>query len=264
MNGNITKKSIMLFLIITLTISAMIEIIIINTKSMDATEILMWTPALGAFITKKIYYKNKKYVLGFKKCKWKYIWMGILFPIVYLGIPYIIFWIVYPNTLQFQMTPEFILFLVLGIPISLTTALGEEIGWRGFMVPKMFKAWGLNKMLIISSLIWGIWHLPIILAGLYLPGTPIIFKVPMFLVNIGSVSVIIAILTLRSKSVWPAALLHAAHNAYDQLMFGHYTVSDIKMYYVSETGILTSVLTVGIAVYMYLSYVKSFKNKEYI
>lgn len=42
-----------------------------------------------------------------------------------------------------------------------------------------------------------------------------------------------------SKSIWPAVFLHAAHNNYDQAVFGVITRGDDMMYYVSETGFLT-------------------------
>lgn len=50
------------------------------------------------------------------------------------------------------------------------------------------------------------------------------------------VGVIVGLLSIQSGSMWPAAFLHAAHNNYDQAVFGIITVSDSKMYFVSETG----------------------------
>jgi hypothetical protein len=53
-----------------------------------------------------------------------------------------------------------------------------------------------------------------------------------------------------SKSVWPAAFLHAAHNNYDQAVFGVITKGDDMMYYVSETGFLTIICAWVIAIIM--------------
>ena len=92
-----------------------------------------------------------------------------------------------------------------------------------------------------------------------MPGTPIWFKVPMFIIIIGSVGVIIAILTLRAGSIWPATVMHAAHNMIDQAVFGAGTVGDDKMYFVSETGIFTAVFVIGMAIWMYCSYRKELK-----
>lgn len=255
MNKN--KKALYLYLLIVLILSAVSEGILIATGNMLLMMILMWMPALSALIAKLVFYKGEKGILGFRKCQMKYIWQALLLPFFYFGIPYLIYWIIFPGTLKFEFSTTFMIIVVSCIPLSMTTALGEEIGWRGFMVPRMLEAWGFEKMLCASSLIWCIWHMPILISGVYMPGTPLVFKIVMFIINIGSVGVIAGILTIRAKSVWPAAFLHAAHNAYDQAIFSVYTVGENKMYFVSETGIITAVVVVGIAVYMYLSEKKS-------
>ncbi len=40
-------------------------------------------------------------------------------------------------------------------------------------------------------------------------------------------------------SMWPAAVLHAAHNNLNQAIFGPLTAADDKMFFVSETGVYT-------------------------
>lgn len=251
------SKAIRLFLIITISFSILVEAFIIRTGAMGMTAILMWLPALGALIVKLVYFRKEKGILGFRKCSLKYIGLALLLPLIYIGIPYAIYWMVNPESLTFQPSESFFFLLLFGVPIAMNTALGEEIGWRGFLVPALMKKFGLMKTLLLSSLIWGLWHCPILISGLYMPGTPLWFKLPMFCIIIGAVGFIVGILTLRAKSVWPAALLHAAHNDYDQMLFAPYTVSDNKMFWVSETGILTAVIAVGLAVWMYRSYKKS-------
>lgn len=250
------KKAIRLFLIVTLFLSAILETFIIYSGAMGLTALLMWIPAFGAVLAKTVYFRKEKHFLGFNRCKLKYIVAAFLLPLIYIGIPYVIYWIINPETLQFKMTVGFWVMLILGIPISMLTAMGEEIGWRGFLVPRLFAQIGLEKTLIVSSAIWVLWHYPLLLSGLYMPGTSLFFQILMFTIIVGAASVIIGILTLKSKSVWPAAVFHAAHNCYDQALFGTYTVGDNKMYYVSETGIITAVIVVGLAGWMYYRYKK--------
>ncbi len=93
-----------------------------------------------------------------------------------------------------------------------------------------------------------------------MPGTPVMYKVPMFLIIICSVGVMIGILTLRSGSIWPSVVMHGAHNGFDQMIFAEGTVGADKMYYVSESGMITAVIAVAIAVWMYCSYKKELKH----
>lgn len=232
------------------------ETAIIYFKAMGLAAFLMWVPAFAAFVVESRYFKEEKGFLGFRRCKVKYIAGAVLLPLIYIGVPYIIYWLIFPGTLVKAIDIRFFVILVIGIPIGMLTAAGEEIGWRGFMVPSLFKKIGLEKTLLLSSLIWGVWHLPILISGLYMPGTPIYYKVPMFLLMILASGTIIGLLTLRSKSVWPAAVMHAAHNNFDQALFGAYTSGKDHMYYVSETGLLTVVIGLLVAV-IYYSLVKN-------
>ncbi|MDO5575274.1 MAG: CPBP family intramembrane metalloprotease [bacterium] len=253
------RKAVILFLIIVISISAIVETVTIITGIMAFVALMMWAPALAAFIAKQKYFKGEKGVLLFKKCKWKYIGLGLLYPLIYLGLPYVIYWIANPGTLQMgnATVPFLVVSALIGIPISLITALGEEIGWRGFLVPRMVQWLGLEKTLLITGLIWSLWHCPLLISGMYMPGTPVWYKVPVFVILIGTSSAIFSILTLRCKSVWPAALMHAAHNDFDQTIFAPITTGDNKMFWVSETGLVTLAVVIVLTAWVYLSYKKS-------
>ena len=84
-----------------------------------------------------------------------------------------------------------------------------------------------------------------------MPGTPIWYKLPMFLVVVIGCGVLIGMITIKSKSVWPAVFMHSAHNHFDQAIFGVYTVGDHRMYWVSETGILTALIVWGLVIILY-------------
>lgn len=144
---------------------------------------------------------------------------------------------------------------LLGILVGVLTALGEEIGeeigWRGYLVPALTESLGTTKALIFTSLFWGAWHLPILISGLYMPGTPIWYKVPAFLLMILPVGMIYGIVAIKTRSVWPAAVLHAAHNTFDQTIFGPVTIADNKMFFVSETGIFTILCAWILAIMLY-------------
>ena len=86
-------------------------------------------------------------------------------------------------------------------------------------------------------------------------GTPLWYQLPAFVLCIFPVGVMAGLLTIKSGSVWPAAFLHAAHNNYDQAVFDIITAGANKMYYVSETGVLTILCAWVLAAILY-SWVK--------
>ena len=107
--------------------------------------------------------------------------------------------------------------LLLGPLINIIFAMGEELGWRGFLLPCLLPL-GQWKALLISGFIWGIWHAPAIAQGHNYPDHPIlgILLMTVFCILLG---IIIGWMYLKTRSPWVAALAHGAINAWAGLPF---------------------------------------------
>ena len=274
-NRSIGKKATFTFFIIVILLSAVVETLICRGGPEWLYLALMWIPALAATVSNCVSFREKvedfsaKKLFamgGFRKCKLRYILLGCLLPLLYLLIPYMVYWRLYPENFAYHgvrvmlVLKDILPVLVIGTFISLLSALGEEIGWRGFMVPALYERLGLNKTLLISSLFWCCWHLPLLIGGGYMPGTPLWYQLPAFVLCIFPVGMMAGLLTLESGSVWPAAFLHAAHNNYDQAVFGLITRGDNRMYFVSETGALTILCAWALAAILYIHAGKQAKH----
>jgi membrane protease YdiL (CAAX protease family) len=103
-------------------------------------------------------------------------------------------------------------------PFGAILAIGEEMGWRGWLLPKLMPL-GTIRALTISGAIWALWHAPLNLLGYNYGSTPgwlgLLCMTAMCIV----VGAVLAWLRLRSGSVWPAALGHAAFNAAGVFVF---------------------------------------------
>ena len=86
---------------------------------------------------------------------------------------------------------------------SVRTAAGEEIGWRGYILTRLIDA-GLPNPVLLSGVIWGLWHVPLILGGVYLAGPPPILSALLWMVTATAFSFVFARLRLATGSVWPA------------------------------------------------------------
>lgn len=104
-----------------------------------------------------------------------------------------------------------VLALTLGPFINMLFTMGEELGWRGYLLSKLLPL-GQWKAVLISGVIWGIWHAPAIAQGHNYPGYPIlgVFMMIIFCVLLGT---IISWMYINTKSPWVAALAHGAINA---------------------------------------------------
>lgn len=101
--------------------------------------------------------------------------------------------------------------LTIGPLINMLFTMGEELGWRGYLLPKLLPL-GQWKAVVLSGVIWGVWHTPAIMQGHNYPGYPILgsFMMIVFCVLLGT---IISWLYLNTKSPWVAALAHGSVNA---------------------------------------------------
>ena len=138
-----------------------------------------------------------------------------------------------------------IVFLILlGVVVSTFRALAEEIGWRGYMLPQLLPL-GQTRALLLSGLLQGIWHLPLILlTPFYHPdGNPLIVSV-LFVLTISVAGVFFGYLRLTSNSVWPAELAHGAFNSFWST-FTAFTIAvtsaDVLEYWAGESGVITLV-----------------------
>jgi membrane protease YdiL (CAAX protease family) len=98
-------------------------------------------------------------------------------------------------------------------------ALGEEIGWRGFLVPELSKVVGFPGIGLMSGLMWAVYHYPAMLFADYNAGAPAWYSLTCFTIMVVGDSFVMAWLTLRSGSLWPAAILHGSHNLFIQSIF---------------------------------------------
>ena len=96
--------------------------------------------------------------------------------------------------------------------INLLPALGEEIGWRGWLTPQLLPL-GVLPTIIITGLIWGLWHTPLMLLGHNYPHLPAWLAVVFMVVFCTLIGGVLTWLTIRTNSVWPAALGHSTINA---------------------------------------------------
>jgi membrane protease YdiL (CAAX protease family) len=104
---------------------------------------------------------------------------------------------------------------VVTLPIAIVSssfaAFGEEIGWRGWLLPNLLPL-GTWPALLLTGAVWGLWHSPIILLG-YNYGRTDVLGVAAMTVWCVLLGVVFGWLRLRTASVWPAVIAHGALNA---------------------------------------------------
>jgi uncharacterized protein len=221
---------------------------------------LMWCPGVSALLTCAIRGKPVS-SLGWK-WNWRYQWLSYAIPIAYATAAYIVIWVTglggVPNWkvvdglakvagLSTLSRPALLVVFVLstgtlGLITSTVSALGEEIGWRGLLVPELAKITSFTKTALISGVIWTAWHVPILVFADYNNGTPVWYGLTCFAVLVISISFVFAWMRLRSGSLWTGAILHATHNLVIQGILTPLTLDTGRTkYFIDEFGCVLAI-----------------------
>ena len=253
-----TWKKIGVYYTLAMVFSGAFGAFILRAGRMDAGNLLyvtgaMWSPALAVFATKAIF-RESVCDLPWRWGAARYALLAYLVPLAYSLPVYLIVWLTGlgafagPDFLtrtakdfgwqNFPPAVTLILFIVitasLGLVGKISRALGEEIGWRGFLVPELSKVVGFPGVGLISGLMWAAYHYPVLIFADYNAGAPAWYGVTCFTVMAVSGSFIMAWLTLRSGSLWPAAILHASHNLFIQSILNPLTKDTGPTKYITD------------------------------
>lgn len=203
-----------------------------------ALTVLMFTPAVSVLLTTLLAGAGWKELLAnfhlkprLRQNKGRYLAVWLLTPVVaYLGAA--VYFLLFPQqfTLQSALAVEsgmqgtdYIAFLAAMIPLAvlvnplmgLPQCLGEELAWRGWLLPKLTERFGQLRAVLLTGLIWGLWHAPVVAMGYnYGEGHPLanVAAMVLFCLVLG---VIQGFLFWRTDSIWGPVLFHAAVNGID-------------------------------------------------
>jgi uncharacterized protein len=133
--------------------------------------------------------------------------------------------------------------------------LGEEIGMRGYLQPRLMSL-GRNRALLVVGLVWATWHMPLyyFMAKVFPVGNVLLF-LPLFYATIVAASFFFGYLRIYTGSIWPASIAHAVHNAAWESLAAFTVTSSpvlVNFYLVGDYGIL---IVIGVAMgAIWLSY----------
>ncbi len=265
-----------IFLVIMLAFSAIFEGLMAYQGAMSRLLVtgVMWSPGIAAILTTLIL-KRKVSSMLWRWGEWRWNWETYLLPIAYGLAIYLPVWIFglggsgfgNPDALSKwseqiigesdinMMAVIFGIFLTatIGIVGSASRALGEEIGWRGFMIWEMRKVMPFWAVGLVSGLIWSVWHWPAILFTDYNAGEGnLVVQMFLFTMSILPQGIVYAYYAFKSKSLWPAVILHASHNLFIQAIYTPITIQgEGTHFYIDEFGIMMPISSTLLAVYFY-------------
>lgn len=223
----------------------------------------MLAPGLGCIYIKKYVRKESVPKLNFNyKHTWIYIIIIGVCAIEWLSPLVAGYWYGEVNTvaLNIDSTLSIAALLLLG---SLG-AYGEELGWRGFLLPEL-RCIGIKKATILHGVIWGVWHFSLLISMFLfvivhanpqenLINNPALQAsvMQMFVVPIGCilVSIIPAFLQLRYNSLFMVSLLHASDNFFRDISPKLFEIKNAQIDAVGKSSTLSIVNSMEILMFI--------------
>jgi uncharacterized protein len=217
-DGNLNKAFIFYAITLGLAVLARLAVPFIGEASLPVT---MLTPAIAAalmliFIAPEGGFRHSIESLGLTKAGLKGWPLAIGGPALIHALGLAIFFAAGLTALVAPKVsgsvPLLVLDILAGFVIGTVLALCEEVGWRGYMLPRMRGFSPVAAMLIVGFL-HGVWHMPILLTTDYYhsAGDPWLVA-PLFLLTVTLAGIFYGFLRIWTGSVWPVAIAHAAAN----------------------------------------------------
>ena len=190
------------------------------------TAFSMLCPAIANILTRII---TKE---GFENCLFKlkikgnirYLVLAFLMPVVYGTVsafavalflmPSDAFGEIFKNFDFWEFSSMTIYVLSISVLVSLF-GFGEEFGWRGYLTPKLEQLMPFPAAIVISGIIWGLWHAPLIICGHNFGKDYFMYPyLGMILMCVFCISIgfYFTALTKASRSVIPASIGHIVNN----------------------------------------------------
>jgi membrane protease YdiL (CAAX protease family) len=142
--------------------------------------------------------------------------------------------------------------LVVGTLALSLFALGEEIGWSGFLIPRLLPLLGVPRTALVTGVLWSSYHFPLmLLAKNYAQGTTVWFTMLGLTIALTGVAFALTWLWVRSRSIWPAVALHASHNVLIFYLYEPLTrAQPITPYIGGEHGVGMMLVAVVLALFV--------------
>lgn len=249
-----TNRRILIYLILCFGITWLFEFLVVWPVALSANPsvqslsrllltVVMFFPALSVLLTRLITKEEMKDSMLIPKNGKRsipYFLMGWFGPTLLTTMGAVVFFLIFPDRFDPSMgamrtvltaqgleatdalvtmtvASQIVTGVLLGPLLNAFPCFGEEWGWRGYLLPKLLNRMGLLPTLLVSGLIWGLWHLPITMLGhnygMGYRGYPItgILAMCVFCIVMG---VIFSYITIRTGSCLPAILGHGALNGF--------------------------------------------------
>ncbi len=204
------------------------------------------SPGIVAIILTAIYFGKSGLKSLFKvilkwRVKFKWYIIIIILSVALCGLSLLIFNLIAAQSIKPDNPYNFVFYFILILPLS---ALWEEIGWRGFLLPILQEKYTAIKASFIIGFIWGLWHLPIFLALNPYGNKTIIFFLIMFIGCFALSTITTWLFNSTKGSLLICILFHNAINTSAAYFYGNLKGEELRPLIIWVVFLVTSAIII--------------------
>jgi membrane protease YdiL (CAAX protease family) len=211
--------------------------------------VAMWAPALGRFVAQRTVDRGFTSTLPLRRSgvsRARIVLWPLAVPLIVYGAAYGAAWMVglahwSPGGGRWTTGGQIALNLVVNLAIlgvfGTFTALGEELGWRGYLQPRLDAA-GVRKSVAVVGIAWAAFHTPLIVGAGYVDAGDLWRSIGLSLALDLPLAFLWAYGSYRLSSLWPAVLFHSFHNTISQWLFPRFFAGGDNELWLGEGGFL--------------------------
>lgn len=229
------------FVVVTFVVSFYFQYQFIFQGGLEANRglipILMWTPGIIGILC-SLAFGHRLKDLGFRSFGGKDLLIAYGVPVVAAILLLVLstIWGVAELKEPRKLFKVLVYAPTVGVFLGFLRAIGEEIGWRGFLHARLVEA-KVRYPYVITGVVWGAWHLPAILFADYATSDLPYLSACFFMIGITGMSIFVGYQRERTGSVWLSGITHASHNTWIQRIYPAFLVpGPLDQYYGGESG----------------------------
>ena len=224
--------------------------------------VAMWAPALGRWVAQRTVDRDFTSPLPLRFSGAGLLLWPLIVPLAVYGAAYGAAWVAglaywSPGGGRWTTGTQIVLNLLVNLSVlgvfGTFTALGEELGWRGYLQPRLDAA-GVRHSVAVVGLAWAAFHTPLIVGAGYVSSGGVVTSIALSLALDLPLAFLWAYGSYRAASLWPAVFFHSFHNTISQWLFPKFFAGGENEFWLGEGGLLplSGYVVASVTVYVWM------------
>ena len=166
----------------------------------------------------------------------------------------------YAALIQNKMFALSVISLFINYPLTIIAFLGEEYGWRYFLMPIMQKKFGMKLGVILLGIVWGLWHIPV--DTMFYTEDSVPQMIVGQIITCVFMGIFFGYAYLKTNNIWVPVAMHFLNNNLIPIIMGTFTADVMQNQHV-EWLYLVEVLVLDFIFFGLFIFFKRFKEINY-